>query len=488
MDRHLLESARHIHMIGIKGAGMAALAQILVDRGKYITGSDTDEVFFTDAILKGLDITVHEGFSPENIPSDTECIIYSTSYDPDRNDELRAATERFPGILLSYPEAVGALTNQYLTLAVCGTHGKTTTSALLGHTLLNIGDDPTAIVGSAISDWKGGALSGKGQYFVLEADEYQNKLKEYQPFAVILTSADWDHPDFFPDIGKYAQVFIDFVQKIPKHGVLVYCGDSALVSEIAKSARCRTISYGRIDGAEYRIGTYSVERPGSPHNQGVLQRFNITKDDQEFGRYSLRLAGIHNTLNATAVIALLDFLKKDPDQVCGAIEEFPGTERRFEFIGERFGALCYDDYAHHPEEIRATLRAFRELFPEKALKVIFHPHTFTRTKALLQEFAQSFEDADSVHILDIYGSAREIHGGVRSQDIIDLLNRFSPGKGSVAHDIPDLVREIEKTMGRNDIIISMGAGDVWKITHMIARQSDTREKRESYSATSEHKE
>lgn len=460
-------------MIGIKGAGMTALAQVLIARGKRVTGSDTHEVFFTDTILKHFGITVFEGFSPDNIPSDTECIIYSTSYTPERNIELQKAMEGMPEeLVLSYPEAVGALTQEYLTLAVCGTHGKTTTSALLGHVLRGIGEDPTAIVGSAIRDWQGGALTGKGQFFVLEADEYQNKLKEYQPYAAILTSADWDHPDFFPDIEHYTQVFVDFVRRIPKHGVLVYCSDSALVSKIAEEAQCRTISYGKLAGAEYRIEEYSVEHHESFREPALLQKFTVTKNDEIFGEYTLRLAGIHNAQNATAVIALLDFLRKDANEVRQAIADFSGTERRFEYIGERFGALCYDDYAHHPEEVRVTLRAFRELFPEKTLTVVFHPHTFTRTKALLQEFSQCFEDADHVFLLDIYGSAREVHGGVSSHDIVDLMERFSPGKGSVAHDISTLVREIEKTMGRNDVIISMGAGDVWQVSHAIAKQEE----------------
>lgn len=469
MTSPLLSQAKQIHMIGIKGAGMAALAQVLVKRGKRVTGSDTGEVFFTDAILRGIGIVPIAGFDPGNIPKDAECIVYSTSYAPERNAELKAALESDRPVL-SYPEAIGSLTHEYLTLAVAGTHGKTTTSALLGHTLAALGEDPTAIVGSRIAAWQGGALAGSGQYFVLEADEYQNKLKEYQPFAVILTSADWDHPDFFPDTESYERVFEEFVKKLPKHGVLVYCSDSAAVSRIAKSAPCRTIAYGRLEGAEYRIADYAPRTAEADADPELLQYFSVLHNDESLGRYALRLAGMHNAENAIAVIALLDFLRQDADRVREALASFPGTERRFEFIGERFGALCYDDYAHHPEEVRVTLRAFRELFPEKRLTVVFHPHTFTRTKALLPEFAQCFTDADRVHLLDIYGSARETQGGVASQDIVDLMDRFSAGKASVAHDIDALIDELEKTMGRNDVIISMGAGDVWKVSHTLAKR------------------
>jgi len=472
MNQTSLTTFNRVHMIGIKGAGMAALAQIFVHQGKRVTGSDTSEVFFTDSILKSLDVVANESFVPENIPSDAEMIIYSTSYSPERNSELKAAFEGGKPVL-SYPEAVGVLTREYLTLAVAGTHGKTTTSALLGHVLEQIQESPTAIVGSRIAAWGGGALLGTGQYLVLEADEYQNKLKEYQPFAVILTSADFDHPDFFSDTEAYERVFREFVERIPPHGVLVYCHDSAAVVRIAESAHCHKISYGQGEGALYRVTAYMALPTDSPKVGVSLQQFSVLRNEEPFGEYTLRLAGKHNALNATAVLAILDFLRKDTKIVGSALATFPGTERRFEYIGEHFGTLLYDDYAHHPEEVRVTLRAFREMFPKKTLIVVFHPHTFTRTKALLQDFAQCFEDADRVYILDIYGSAREERGGVSSQDIVNIMERFSPGKSVVAHESEVLIAELRKSMGRNDVIISLGAGDVWKVSHALAQSATT---------------
>ncbi len=466
-----LMTFERIHMIGIKGAGMAALAQIFVHQGKRVTGSDTDEIFFTDGILKALGVPVCEAFAPENIPADVEGIVYSTSYSPERNPELQAAFASGKPVF-SYPEAVGVLTHEYLTLAVSGTHGKTTTSALLGHVLEQIGESPTAIVGSRIAAWGGGALLGTGPYLVLEADEYQNKLKEYQPFSVILTSADFDHPDFFADAEAYESVFRDFVRRIPPHGVLVYCQDSAAVMRIAAAAHCQKIPYGQGEGAVYRMTGYTPLQISSSDSNFPLQHFSVLKEEKFFGEYDLRLAGRHNALNATAVIALLDFLRKERQPVISALATFPGTERRFEYVGEHFGALLYDDYAHHPEEIRVTLRAFREMFPDKTITVVFHPHTFTRTKALLHEFAQCFEDADRVYILDIYGSAREERGGVSSQDIVDLMERFAPGKSKVAHESEVLVSGLRKSMGRNDVIISLGAGDVWKVTHALVKSDD----------------
>lgn len=463
-----LSRFKNVHMIGIKGAGMTALAELLAGQEVKVTGSDADEVFFTDDILKNLKIKYTENFSPENIPADAEAIIYSTAYSKEKNAELAAAFEK--GIpVLSYPEALGMLSREKMTLAVCGTHGKTTTSALLAETLKFSGLDPSAIVGSRIMNWSGNALSGKGKYLVLEADEYQNKLAEYSPFAVILTSVDFDHPDFFPDKESYEQTFRDFVSRIPKHGVLIYCNDSASVAKIAEVAQCQKISYGFLEGARFRIRDYKPVELGFVGVEDIFkQSFSVSDGDEDLGSFRLKLAGMHNAQNAAAVLALAIFLKLKVERVRLAFEKFSGTERRFEFIGERYGALIYDDYAHHPEEIRATLVAFRELYPKRKLRVVFHPHTFTRTKALLTDFAQSFDAADEIMILDIYGSAREKQGGVSSEDLVTLINRFFPGKAKYVPNTEECIESFEKTMGHQDVIITMGAGNVWEISHKLA--------------------
>ncbi len=459
-------------MIGIKGAGMTALAELLTKQGIVVTGSDTEEIFFTDSILKKLNIRYQEGFDAKNIPNGVQAIIYSTAYSKEKNPELAAACILDIPVL-SYPQALGMFTREKLTLAVCGTHGKTTTSALLAETLKSTGIDPSAIVGSRIMNWEGNALFGSGGYFVLEADEYQNKLAEYEPFCVILTSVDFDHPDFFSDRESYEQVFRDFVSRIPKHGVLVYWNDQSSVVKIAESATCQKISYGFLPGADFQINEYVPAEMGFVFDANApKQTFQVSRSKQSLGTFQLKLAGTHNTQNATAVLALCVHLKQDIERIRKAFEKFSGTERRFEYIGERYGALIYDDYAHHPEEIRATLKAFRELYPKRRLRVIFHPHTFSRTKAFLTEFAQSFDVADEVSVLDIYGSAREIQGGVSSLDLVNLINRFIPDKASYVPSEKDLVAHFEETMGRQDVIITLGAGNVWEISHHLAKKTE----------------
>ncbi len=445
-------------MIGIKGAGMAALAEILVARGVHVTGSDTSERFFTDEGLLRRGIRIQEEFNPDNIPSDADAVIYSTAYRPETNAELAAAFAKEGVPVLSYPEAVGFLTKERLSILVAGTHGKTTTSALLAETMKFLGADPLALVGSKISAWGGNALVGKGNFFVLEADEYQDKFRLYQPWSVILTSLDWDHPDFFPDPASYADAFRRLVERIPAHGSLVFWGDSALVANVAASSRAKKCSYGFLPENSIRIVEYE------PIREGIFRQFfRLVEGDRDLGQFRLRLAGRHNALNAAGVVAMLLSMKFDVDQIRVGMEGFFGTSRRFEQCGEFGGTLVFDDYAHHPEELKATLSAFREIFPDRSIIAVFHPHTFSRTKALLAEFAQSFDQADHVIILDVYGSAREVAGGVSSSDLVSRINRYQRDKAIHIPTIEEAISYLETSAKPKDLIVTLGAGDVWRV-------------------------
>lgn len=464
----VFQDITQVHLIGIKGSGMTALAEVFAKKGMRVTGSDVAEVFFTDEVLQRAGIVVTDHFAAENIPADAGLIVYSTAYKPETNAELAAALAS--GIrTLSYPEALGELMKEKMGLAVCGTHGKTTTSALLAEVLRAAGEDPLAIVGSTILQWGGNALSGEGKYFVLEADEYQNKLRYYFPFGAIVTSVDWDHPDFFPDFDSYKKAFVDLVAKLPQHGVLVSWGDSASVIDIAKEAHCQSLSYGFLEGNDFRITHYTpaIAFDQASSKSPIKQIFEVSYQGKSLGPFALQLAGKHNALNATAVIALCVFLKLDTEKIREGLKNFAGTARRFEYIGEYEGATVYDDYAHHPEEIKATLKAFRDLYPYRRLVAVFHPHTFTRTKALLTDFAQSFDDADAVYILDIYGSAREEAGGVSSEELVKMVNTYNRGKATHLSTVADAISELKEKTQEGDLIVTLGAGNVWEVSHAL---------------------
>lgn len=467
-----LNKIRRAYIIGIKGSGVIALVEILCSRGIEIIGSDTAEKFFTDEILKRLNISYFEKFDPQNVPADADIIIYSTAYNEKNNVEFKAAQEKnLP--MVSYPEILAGLFNAKYGIAVCGTHGKTTTSAWLANTLKEIGADPVAVVGSKVKNWNGNALVGSGEYFVAETDEYQGKLKLYDPKAVILTSCDFDHPDFFENFEAYKDTFRAYVEKIPRSGFLVVWGDSVDTLEIAQRAQCRYFTYGFNEENDFRVTNYENNtnyentKDENLNTKYKLQSFELIYGKKSLGKFDINLPGKHNVLNATAVIAACQALHQDMEKVREVLGHFRGTARRFEYIGQRNGAILIDDYGHHPEEIKATLKTAREQYGLKTIWAIFHPHTFTRTKALLQEFAQSFDDADKVIVLDIYGSAREAQGGVHSEDLVKLINTYNRGRAEYIATIDETVKFLKKQIGADDVIITLGAGNVWEVAEKL---------------------
>ncbi|MFA5871364.1 MAG: UDP-N-acetylmuramate--L-alanine ligase [Parcubacteria group bacterium] len=449
---------KKIYFIGIKGSGMVALVEILHRLGFEIGGSDTTEKFFTENILKKrLCIKFYEGFSAEHITDDIDLVVYSTAYNEDNNEEFRISVKK--GLqMASYPQLLGELFDQKFGIAVCGTHGKTTTTAMLAEIMRKAEFDPTAVVGSLVKQWRSAALFGRSEFMVIEADEYQGKFDYYNPKAAILTSADWDHPDFFPSFEEYKSTFVKFVKKIPLHGFLVVCGDRSETLEIAKEAKCKVISYGFGKDNNVRIKNHKI-REGK-------QFFDVWAGDKKLGEFDLELPGKHNVLNAAAAIAMSHQFNAKMEKVRQALAEFEGTSRRFDYIGERNGAILLDDYAHHPEEIKATLAAAREFFPKRRIWCVFHPHTFSRTKALLSEFSQSFSDADRVIILDIYGSARETQGGVHSKDLVAEASRYHKSVEYVP-TIGETVEFLSDKISKEDVIIAMGAGNVWEVVEKL---------------------
>jgi len=454
---------KKIHIVGIEGAGTSALAALYRRLGYEVSGSDDGDHFYA-SVLEKEGITVATTFSPDHVPADADSVVYSTAF-PGNVEVVRA---RELGLrVLSYPEAVGELTREKMSLLVTGTHGKTTTSAMLAEILRAAGKDPSAIIGSRVRSWAGNALVGKGDMLVLEADEYQDKLSHYLPFAAILTSVDWDHPDYFTDFEKYQETFKVFVRRIPMHGALVCSADSASVATVAAEARCRKISYGFDGDADVRIVSHESVPASESGPEGIRQRFGIETENGSLGTFSLRLPGRHNAQNAAAVIALSSFLRLDMEVVRDALSSFSGTSRRSEYIGLYEGVPVYDDYAHHPEELRATLSAFRDAYPDRRIVAVFHPHTFTRTAALLPEFAQSFDDASRVLVLDIYGSARETAGGVSSADLVREINRFVPGKAEHVPTIPEATAILRETLEDGDLLVTFGAGDVYRVAEGV---------------------
>ena len=448
-----------IHLVGAKGTGMCALAELLVSAGGKVTGSDVDEVFYTDSILEELGVKV-SGFSREALDADTVYVVRSAAYD-ESNPVVAEAIKRNL-VVLTYPEALGDLSVNYDSSAVAGVHGKTTTTALTGTILKKLGSSSTVVVGSAVagfgnrSTWLGG-----NRFLVAETCEYRRHFLHYHPRRIILTSVESDHQDFYPDLASIRAAFLDFINLLPEGGELIYCFDDQGAAEVAEEMRVRrpdivTVPYGMDAPGMWRI---SGEKSAEGENI-----FRVEAFDKDF---VLKVPGHHLVLDAAAALALSYSLLMeekggfDVDAAAAALAGFSGSRRRSEIIGEAGGILVMDDYAHHPTAIVTTLAGLRAFHPGRRLIVDFMPHTYSRTAALLDEFSDSFSDADVLLLHPIYSSAREKYDG--SVDGRILWEKTSASRGGrptlYCETLDEAERELADILKPKDLFITLGAGN-----------------------------
>jgi len=452
---------KKIYMIGIKGVGMTMLAEFLVHEGYEVSGSDTVETFMTDSVLAKAKIKVNQGFSVGNLEEHYDLVIYSMAYNEENNEEFKLATEK-KFKMANFAEALGAVFNSHHGIAVTGSHGKTTTTAWLGFVLQATGLKPNCLVGAQVPQFDGAGLTGSSNYLIIEADEYKNKLQYFNPRMILLNNIDYDHPDFFPDELSYEMVFADFIKKLPKSGILIANFDDKIVKRLAKeNCQGKIISYGTSADAMYRAS----EIVWNNQKQYFKVKLNDEEAPADLGTFATLLPGKHSVLNALAVIAASIELGAELHLIRRALEEFTGTARRLQTLGEFKGAMLVDDYAHHPTEIQATLAAAKQKWPKKNIRVIFHPHTFSRTEALLTDFAKSFKKANEVVVLPIYSSAREKGGTITNEGIAAAIKNNSSDKQKImtVSSLLEAENYIRDTATDKDVIILMGAGDVFRI-------------------------
>lgn len=459
-----------IYLIGIKGVGMTMLAQFLKEQGNEIIGSDITDTFLTDRVLKKEKIKVFSPFAAINIPTKIDLIIYSSAFSAANNEEMafiKNNPERFKNIpLLSYAASLGQIFNSYYGIAVCGSHGKTTTSAWLGYVLHKAGKKPSVLVGSRVPQFSGSSLLGKSKYFVAEVDEYQNKLQYFKPQGVVLNNIEFDHPDFFKDQAAYTKVFAEFIKKIPRDGFLVINNRDSEIKKIKKYCAGRILTYD-VAPAGQTVPTVNYLAHDLKIKNGY-QTFLVN----DWGEFKISLWGEHNVYNALAVIAAARNLKVALSDIKKHLAGFKGTERRAQVLGKYQGALIIDDYAHHPTEVKATLQGLRARAPKKNLITVFHPHTFTRTQALFKDFVTSFAAANELIILDIYSSARESEkqrsGGVSSAKLVKKIIEYNKARKisqtvKYIATIPQAIRYLKTKLSAKDHLLLMGAGDVFRV-------------------------
>lgn len=431
---------------------MSALAQITTKiENAVISGSDVSQRFFTDALLERAGIPVLE-FNPANVKN-ADLVVVSAAYDDSHPEIARARELKIP--VLTYPQFLGKLMSKKRGICVAGTHGKTTTTAMVGKILLDARLDPCIVVGSDVPCIGGNAHAGNGNLFLAESCEYRRHFLNYSPENLIITNMELDHPDYFKDLDDVVAAFAELAQKLPAHGNLIIWHEDPNKDKIQTIASITT--FGFSEEADVRATNIVYSDKGAA--------FDILINKENIGNLQLAVSGKHNVLDALAAVALTAKIDIPLETILRALTGFNGTKRRFERLGTRNGALIVDDYAHHPTEIQTTLDGARRSFPGRRIRAVFQPHTFSRTEKLLYEFSQAFHQADEVVLAEIFSSAREkksASNSLSSAKLADLIRE----RGINALYFPTLEEissYLDETLQEDDLIITLGAGDIYKV-------------------------
>ncbi len=462
-----------LYLVGIKGTGMAALAELFIRRGALVTGSDTAEHFYTDDILKELGIPYFEGFDASHVNGSFGLVVHSAAYQRDSHPELRRAKEL--GLtILSYTEALGCLSGLAPSAGVSGVHGKTTTAAMAGTLVKALGLPGSVLAGSAVSNFGNrSTYSGGEDFFIAETCEYRRHFLSFRPRWLVVTSVEEDHLDYFKDYADILSAFVEYGERLEEGGTLIFCADDRGACEAAgriltKRPDLYSLPYGVAADGPYRISEAKIVSGAT--------RFRL---DGFRGDFEVRIPGFHSVLNATAAIALVAAIREElvrkngsygtscadcvERKLAAGIASFTGSKRRSEFLGEAKGILFADDYAHHPTAIRTTLKGFRDFYPERRIVADFMSHTYSRTKALLPDFAAAFGDADIVVLHKIYASAREENdGSVSGRDLCEAARKLR-GHVEYFEEPEDALPFLRGELRDGDLLITLGAGNNWRI-------------------------
>ncbi len=449
----------HIYFIGIGGISMSGLAEILLEEGFTVSGSDAKESSLTQH-LASRGASVFYGQRAENITDHIDLVVYTSAIHPDNPEYIAMKEKNIPS--LTRAQLLGQIMKNYeLPVAVSGTHGKTTTTSMISEILLAADADPTLSIGGILKTIGGNIRIGHSEYFVTEACEYTNSFLSFFPKVGIILNVEEDHLDFFKDIEDIRSSFHRFAALIPDDGTLIINGDIPELSSITRGLSCRIITYGNSPDCDYRPAEISYDEKG-------CAGFTVLKNNTQSGSFSLGVPGEHNIYNALASIVLADLFAIDHTVVRKALCEFHGTDRRFEYKGEVNGVTIIDDYAHHPTEITATLKAAAN-YPHKTLWCVFQPHTYTRTKAFMKDFAKALSLADQIILADIYAARETDTLGISSQNLQEEIIKL----GKTCYYFPSF-EEIEKFILKSctpgDMLITMGAGDVINIGEHLLKK------------------
>ena len=448
---------KRIHFVGIGGIGMSGLAEILQKHGFAVSGCDA-KASSTTSKLQSEGIHVNTGHAATHA-HECDALVVSSAIRKDHPELLEARGRKIP--VVRRAEMLGEIVRRNRSVAVSGTHGKTSTSAMAAMVLSEGGLDPTLIVGGVLRNLDSNAKLGKSDLLVVEADEYDRSFLALWPQIAIATNIDADHLDCYQDLDDIREAFRQFLERVPFYGLVIGCADDPYVAEIMRHIDRRVMRYGVRDEAELRPGAIRYTERGST--------FTVELNREPLGIVELRVPGLHNILNALAAIAAGLELGVPFDTIAAALSRYEGVERRFQLLGEFNGAVIVDDYAHHPTEIRATLEAARGSYPDRRIVALFQPHLYSRTRDFFDQFAESLSIADAVLVTPIYPAREEPMPGVDSRLILDAARRRGAGNIALTEDGDDaLLLHLRELLRPGDIFLTLGAGDVNRFGIMLA--------------------
>ena len=450
----MIDHSSRVHFIGIGGAGMSAVAHVLLARGYRVSGSDLRPSDSTRR-LEALGATVYVGHDGAHV-AEADVVVASRAV-PDLNVELVAARYRNLPVL-HRAQLLGQIMEAGTGIAVVGTHGKTTTTAMTTHVLAAGGLDPTALVGGDVEDLGGNVRIGQGPHVIAEVDESDGSLVYVRPHAAVVTSLDFtDHRDHYRSMERLLETFTQFLGALPTEGFAVLCTDHRYVRDLLPRVAGRALTFGLSGGAQYTAGIQKME--------GRVTRCTVRRDGRTLGKVVLPVPGRYNVRNALAATAVALELGMPFEDIARALGTFGGVHRRFDVRGDVDGIMVVDDYAHNPIKIAAVLRAAKECWPTRRVVAVFQPHRFSRTKTTYRRFAQAFDDADELVITEIYPADETPIPGVTAALIVDAVRPHHPV--TFVEDAPSVVGHLLPRLRAGDLVLTLGAGDIWQVADTL---------------------
>jgi UDP-N-acetylmuramate--alanine ligase len=453
---------QRIHFVGIGGIGMSGIAEVLLNLGYRISGSDLRNSAVTQR-LATLGATVFEGHAAANIHG-ADVVVTSSAIAVENPEVSEARRLHVP--VIQRAEMLAELMRLKYGIAIAGMHGKTTTTSMVASVLAAGGLDPTVVVGGRVDAMGSNARLGKSQYLVAEADESDRSFLKLSPILSVVTNIDREHMDCYRDMRDVRRTFLEFMERVPFYGVVVGCNDDPVLRRLLPRVHRRVTTYGTCTGSDFLIQPGSVSAGGK---HSPIVRFQVAYKEKTLGDFTLHVPGAHNVLNATAAIAVGTALDIPVDQIRSGLDSFRGVDRRFQLKGNAAGVGVIDDYGHHPTEIRATLAAARQC-GFRRVHVIFQPHRFSRTRDLMDEFATAFTDADTLCLLDIYPASEKPIDGITAQALASRIIKAGKPVVEYAPSFSDAVASVAAQAQAGDMVLTLGAGSVSQLGPMILQK------------------